>query len=220
MHGRLLAGLAAWAIDRDHGDPAFVPARLTVDMFKSPAMKETRVSTILVRAGGRVRVADALIQVGGVDVARRLGALPPKGRRPGRRCASHARVGLDRARCGRARVRGAVRGTPDRRNGIRRARAPTRVAAGASASGHRRGAHTLHSGRGRLRHREPARELGVRGPRVHQRGCRALPRAGCRRASGLASSTPIGWRPTAYRSRTAGCTTSTGRSARARSARC
>ena len=70
MHGRLLAGLAAWAIDRDHGDPGFVPARLTVDLFKSPAMKETRVSTTLVRAGGRVRVADALIQVGGVDVAR------------------------------------------------------------------------------------------------------------------------------------------------------
>jgi Thioesterase-like superfamily len=70
MHGRLLAGLAAWAIDRDHGDADFVPARLTVDLFKSPAMKETRVSTTLVRAGGRVRVADALIQVGGVDVAR------------------------------------------------------------------------------------------------------------------------------------------------------
>jgi hypothetical protein len=82
MHGRLLAGLAAWAIDRDHGDPAFVPARLTVDMFKSPAMKETRVSTILVRAGGRVRVADALIQVGGVDVARASALYLRKGDAP------------------------------------------------------------------------------------------------------------------------------------------
>ncbi len=70
MHGRLLAGLAAWAIDRDHGDPDFLPARLTVDLFKSPAMKATRVSTALVRAGGRVRVADAFIDVGGVAVAR------------------------------------------------------------------------------------------------------------------------------------------------------
>ncbi len=70
MHGRLLGGLAAWAIDRDHGDDAFIPARLTVDLFKSPGMKETRVSTALVRAGGRVRVIDAFIQVGGVDVAR------------------------------------------------------------------------------------------------------------------------------------------------------
>ena len=70
MHGRLLGGLAAWAIDRDHGDPDFVPVRLTVDLFKSPGMKETRVSTSLVRAGGRVRIADAFIRVGGVDVAR------------------------------------------------------------------------------------------------------------------------------------------------------
>ena len=82
MHGRLLAGLAAWAIDRDHGDPAFVPARLTVDLFKSPAMKETQVSTILVRAGGRVRVADALIQVGGVDVARASALYLRKGDAP------------------------------------------------------------------------------------------------------------------------------------------
>jgi hypothetical protein len=82
MHGRLLAGLAAWAIDRDHGDAAFVPARLTVDLFKSPAMKETRVSTTLVRAGGRVRVADALIQVGGVDVARASALYLRKGDAP------------------------------------------------------------------------------------------------------------------------------------------
>src|SRR5262249_478589 len=70
MHGRLLAGLAAWAIDRDHGDPAFVPLRLAGDLFKSPAMKETRVTTALVRAGGRVRIADAFVEVGGVAVAR------------------------------------------------------------------------------------------------------------------------------------------------------
>jgi hypothetical protein len=82
MHGRLLAGLAAWAIDRDHGDPAFVPARLTVDMFKSPGMKETRVSTALVRAGGRVRVVDATIRVGGVDVARGTALYLRQGRAP------------------------------------------------------------------------------------------------------------------------------------------
>ena len=82
MHGRLLAGLAAWAIDRDHGDDAFVPARLTVDMFKSPGMKETRVSTALVRAGGRVRVVDATIQVGGVDVARGTALYLRRGQAP------------------------------------------------------------------------------------------------------------------------------------------
>lgn len=82
MHGRLLAGLAAWAIDRDHGDPAFVPARLTVDLFKSPGMKESRVTTSLVRAGGRVRVVDAFVQVGGVDVARGTALYLRKGEAP------------------------------------------------------------------------------------------------------------------------------------------
>ena len=70
MHGRLLAGLAAWAIERDHGDADFVPARLTVDLYKSPAMATTTIETSLVRTGGRVRAADASLKVGGQDVAR------------------------------------------------------------------------------------------------------------------------------------------------------
>jgi len=39
LHGRLLAGLAALAIERDHGVEGFVPVRLTVDMFRSPSME-------------------------------------------------------------------------------------------------------------------------------------------------------------------------------------
>jgi hypothetical protein len=70
MHGRLLAGLAAWAIERDHGDDDFLPARLTVDLYKNPRMEPTMVETRLVRAGGRVRAADAVLHVGGVEVAR------------------------------------------------------------------------------------------------------------------------------------------------------
>ena len=70
LHGRLLAGLAARAIERDHGDDDFVPVRLTVDLYKSPAMAATNVETNLVRAGGRVRAVDAFITVGGADVAR------------------------------------------------------------------------------------------------------------------------------------------------------
>jgi hypothetical protein len=70
LHGRLLAGLAAWAIERDHGHDEFVPVRLTVDLYKSPAMAATTVETKLVRGGGRVRAVDALIAVGGQDVAR------------------------------------------------------------------------------------------------------------------------------------------------------
>jgi hypothetical protein len=70
MHGRLLAGLAAWAIERDHGDPGFVPARLTVDLFRNPPMVPVEVATVLVRAGGRVRAADAMVRIAGKDVAR------------------------------------------------------------------------------------------------------------------------------------------------------
>lgn len=73
LHGRLLAGLAASALERDHGDPDLQPARLTVDLFRSPAMAPTTVATTVVRRGGRVRVVDALIHVGGVEVARASG---------------------------------------------------------------------------------------------------------------------------------------------------
>jgi hypothetical protein len=70
LHGRLLAGLAAWAIERDHGHDEFVPVRLTVDLYRSPAMATTTIETRLVRGGGRVRAVDAFVTVGGQDVAR------------------------------------------------------------------------------------------------------------------------------------------------------
>lgn len=70
LHGRLLAGLAAWAIERDHGDPEMQPVRLTVDLYRSPAMAPTSVATTLVRRGRRVRAVDAVIHVGGEGVAR------------------------------------------------------------------------------------------------------------------------------------------------------
>jgi Thioesterase-like superfamily len=70
LHGRLLAGLAAWAIERDHGIKGFVPTRLTVDMFRNPPMEPAEVATTLVRAGRRVRAMDAVVRMGGTDVAR------------------------------------------------------------------------------------------------------------------------------------------------------
>src|SRR4051794_33070824 len=70
LHGRLLAGLAASAIEREHGDADFVPVRLTVDLYRAPAMAITTVETKLVRAGGRVRAVDAFITVDGANVAR------------------------------------------------------------------------------------------------------------------------------------------------------
>jgi len=70
LHGRLLAGLAAWAIERDHAAEGFVPVRLTVDMFRNPPMEPADVVSSLVRAGGRVRATDASVRIDGVEVAR------------------------------------------------------------------------------------------------------------------------------------------------------
>jgi hypothetical protein len=82
LHGRLLAGLAAWAIERDQDDAELQPARLTIDMYRSPAMAPTTVSTTLVRRGGRVRVLDATIDQGKVTVARATALFLRRGEPP------------------------------------------------------------------------------------------------------------------------------------------
>ena len=51
-------------------EPFFVPTRLTVDMFRNPPMEPAEVTTTLVRAGGRVRVMEAVVRMGGRDVAK------------------------------------------------------------------------------------------------------------------------------------------------------
>ena len=70
LHGRLLAGLAAWAIERDHGMEGFLPSRLTVDMFRNPPLEPAEVVTALVRGGRRVRAMDAVVRMGGKEVSR------------------------------------------------------------------------------------------------------------------------------------------------------
>jgi hypothetical protein len=75
MHGRLLGGIAGWAIERDHagaegGAEPWHISRLTVDLFRNPPMEPVRVETELVRDGRRVRAADASLTIGGVEVAR------------------------------------------------------------------------------------------------------------------------------------------------------
>jgi hypothetical protein len=82
LHGRLLAGLAAWAIERDHGMDGFVPSRLTVDMFRNPPMEPAEVVTTLVRGGRRVRAMDAVVRMGGTDVSRASALFLASGEEP------------------------------------------------------------------------------------------------------------------------------------------
>src|ERR1700761_409454 len=52
MHGRVVVGLLAHVIEQRHGVAEFVPARLTVDMFRLPnIMTPVEVKTKLIRNG-------------------------------------------------------------------------------------------------------------------------------------------------------------------------
>jgi len=71
MHGRVVVGLLAFVIEQRHGSDDFVPARLTVDMFRLPnIMAPVEVKTKLIRDGLRIRVVEADFLSGGVPMAR------------------------------------------------------------------------------------------------------------------------------------------------------
>ena len=71
MHGRVVIGLLAYVIEQRHGGEEFVPARLTVDMFRLPnIMTPVEIKTKLIRDGLRIRVVEAEFISGGVSMAR------------------------------------------------------------------------------------------------------------------------------------------------------
>ena len=70
LHGRLLAGLAARAVEQDFPDPDYRVTRLTLDMFRFPPMRPFTVSTRAARDGRRVRAIDVSITCADVEVAR------------------------------------------------------------------------------------------------------------------------------------------------------
>lgn len=70
LHGRLLAGLAARALERAVIDEGWRAARLTVDLFRPAAMAPVTVTTRTVRSGRRIRVADAELSCQGHQVGR------------------------------------------------------------------------------------------------------------------------------------------------------
>lgn len=70
LHGRVIVGLLGHEIERRHGDPEFVPARLTVDMYRLPDLSPVEVTTRVVREGRRIKVVDAEFISGGVSAGR------------------------------------------------------------------------------------------------------------------------------------------------------
>jgi len=70
LHGRVVAGLLGRTLWLNHGDEAFHPTRLTVDMFRLPTMSPLQVRTEAVREGNRIRVADGVLVQEGAEVAR------------------------------------------------------------------------------------------------------------------------------------------------------
>ena len=70
LHGRVVAGLLASAIERQFGGPDFIPARFTIDMFRLPDLSAAEVAVRPVRDGHRIKVIDAEYSVGGVSMAR------------------------------------------------------------------------------------------------------------------------------------------------------
>ena len=71
LHGRVIVGLLAFAIEERHSGADFVPARLTVDMFRLPNITTPiEVTTRLVRDGLRIRLVEAQFVSGGVAMAR------------------------------------------------------------------------------------------------------------------------------------------------------
>jgi hypothetical protein len=70
LHGRVIIGLLAHVIEQRHGADEFVPARLTVDMFRLPGFAPIEIKSKIVRDGLRIRVVEAEFFSGGVSMAR------------------------------------------------------------------------------------------------------------------------------------------------------
>ncbi|MUL84683.1 MULTISPECIES: acyl-CoA thioesterase domain-containing protein [unclassified Mycolicibacterium] len=69
LNGPALVGLAAQALESAFGLPGFLPARLTVDLFKAARGLPTTTKVALIRDGRRVRNSECELVQDGVTVA-------------------------------------------------------------------------------------------------------------------------------------------------------
>ncbi|MGV0790904.1 acyl-CoA thioesterase domain-containing protein [Mycolicibacterium sp. XJ1819] len=70
LNGPAVVGLAAWALENDCGSEEFIPARLTVDLFRAARRVATTIDVRLVRDGRRIRNAECDVLQDGRAVAR------------------------------------------------------------------------------------------------------------------------------------------------------
>lgn len=82
LHGRLLGGLLARAIELDHAEEGLHFARLTVDLYRNSPLIPLRVRTDRVRDGRRIRVVDAFVTGENGAVARASAVLLRRGEQP------------------------------------------------------------------------------------------------------------------------------------------
>ncbi|MCZ8377350.1 thioesterase family protein [Mycobacterium sp. CPCC 205372] len=82
VSGHVLSGLLGATLERTAGDAAFQPARLTVDLLRPALMEPVDVDAELVRAGGRIRLADATLTQRGNLIARASAVFLRRGEHP------------------------------------------------------------------------------------------------------------------------------------------
>lgn len=83
LHGRLLGGLAARAVEAEHLDGDLHPARLTVDLFRNSPLLPVSVTTTRIRDGRRIRVVDVAISTEQGPIGRASAVLLKKAEQPG-----------------------------------------------------------------------------------------------------------------------------------------
>ena len=70
LHGRLIIALLGAEIERQYGSPYYMPARLTVDMYRLPDLSPVEVVTRVIKDGYRIKVVDAEFISGGQSAGR------------------------------------------------------------------------------------------------------------------------------------------------------
>jgi hypothetical protein len=68
--GRVVMALCGFQIEQTHALADYMPARLTIDMYRLPGFAPIEIETRVVREGTRIKVIDAEFVSGGVSYAR------------------------------------------------------------------------------------------------------------------------------------------------------